>query len=32
MITRRYCLEDAQEALSDVEALRVVKAVLEPNA
>ena len=32
MITRRYRLEEAERALRDVEAVRVVKAVLEPNA
>lgn len=30
-ITRRYCLDEAQQALDDVEALRVVKAVIEPG-
>jgi L-iditol 2-dehydrogenase len=31
MVTRRYRLEEAQTALEDVEKLRVVKAVLQPN-
>ena len=31
MVTRRYPLGEAQQALQDVEARRVVKAVLEPN-
>ncbi len=32
LISRRYSLREAQEALEDVEARRVVKAVIEPNA
>lgn len=32
MITRHYHLEEAERALGDVEGLRVVKAVLAPNA
>ncbi len=32
MVTRRYGLEEAEQALRDVEGLQVVKAVLEPNA
>jgi len=32
MVTRRYRLEEAEQALRDVEGLQVVKAVLEPNA
>jgi L-iditol 2-dehydrogenase len=31
MISRRYGLDEAQQALEDVEARRVVKAVIEPN-
>lgn len=32
IISRRYGLDDAQQALQDVEARRVVKAVIEPGA
>ncbi|MCK4300448.1 MAG: alcohol dehydrogenase, partial [Planctomycetes bacterium] len=32
MVTRHYHLEEAEQALGDVEGLRVVKAVLAPNA
>jgi L-iditol 2-dehydrogenase len=32
LITRRYRLDEAGQALADVEALRVVKAVIEPNS
>lgn len=32
LVSRRYRLDEAGQALADVEALRVVKAVIEPNS